>query len=297
MVQSRQDHGRQGHKRMSLLLTDRATGEVTFDGARVSRSLRCPICSHLHREQSWCLVDTVRGLAICPRVESKRKIGEAGFLHRTDGADPTAVPAWQVSPRNRAPAEDLGHLQQRYRSSLTVHLIQELADRWGTSMHSIDRMGCGWDGSAWTFPMLDEGKIIGYRRRSPDGSKTCRKGSRLGLMMPTARRAVGSLFVVEGESDLAAALDLRIDAIARPGCRVCEGMVKQLGKGRDVVIIADKDEPGMEGARALKKIVLPNARSAVIVQPPGVHKDLREWVRAGGNRDALRFIVESIRGY
>jgi DNA primase len=74
-------------------------------------------------------------------------------------------------------------------------------------------------------------------------------------------------------------------------------MVKQLGKGRDVVIIADKDEPGMEGARALKKIVLPNARSAVIVQPPGVHKDLREWVRAGGNRDALRFIVESIRGY
>jgi hypothetical protein len=283
---------------MSLLLTDRATGEVTFDGARVSRSLRCPICSHLHREQSWCLVDTVRGLAICPRVESKRKIGEAGFLHRIDGADPAAVPAWQATPRQEATLENLGHLQRRYRAALTVDLIQQLADRWGTSMHSIERIGCGWDGSAWTFPMHDEdGKVIGYRRRLPDGSKLCRKGSRLGLLMPTARRQAGSLFVVEGESDLAAALDLRVDAIARPGCRVCESMVRRIGKGRDIVIVADKDAPGMEGARALRKTVLPNARSAVIVQPPGGHKDLREWVRAGGNREALRFIVESMRGF
>lgn len=66
---------------MTIQLVDRQTGKVTFDGKRVSRSLPCPVCSHLHTRQGWCVVDAGRGLAICPRVESPKRIGEAGWLH------------------------------------------------------------------------------------------------------------------------------------------------------------------------------------------------------------------------
>ncbi len=280
-----------------LVLADRKTGEIAFDGKRVSRSLPCPICSHLHRTQSWCLVDTARGLAICPRVESARRIGDAGYLHRMDGGqlEPTRI---VVRERTRPDIADLGWLQPRLEDALTSAKAAELSDRWGTSIATLHAIGCGWDGSAWTFPMHHGTKIVGYRRRLPDGGKVCRTGSRLGLMRrletPAAR---GSLFIVEGESDLAAALDLGLDAVARPGCRVCEDLVVPIAKGRDTVIVADSDRPGLEGAKALRARVLKIARSVVIVRPPGRHKDLRDWVRAGGSREALRFIVTSVRGF
>jgi hypothetical protein len=70
-----------------------------------------------------------------------------------------------------------------------------------------------------------------------------------------------------------------------------------IAKGRDTVIVADSDRPGLEGAKALRARVLKIARSVVIVRPPGRHKDLRDWVRAGGSREALRFIVTSVRGF
>jgi len=284
--------------RATLVLSSRDTGEVAFEGFRVSRSLRCPVCAHLHREQSWCLVDPQRGLAICPRVESDRRIGDAGYLHRLDGSRLDDRPLITRPSRPDAPAVDLGHLQRGFRAAVTPRILERLAERWGCSVGAVDRLGCGWDGSAWTFPMRDhQGRIIGYRRRLEDGGKLCLKGSRLGLIVPTPRNEVGSLFVVEGESDLACAIDLKVDAIARPGCRVCEHQVAALARGRDTVIVADKDAPGMEGARALRSALLKNTRSVCIVQPPGRHKDLRDWVRAGGSRDALRFIVTSMRGF
>ena len=280
-----------------LVLADRKTGEVAFEGRRVSRALPCPICSHLHRTQSWCLVDAARGLAICPRVESDRRIGDAGYLHRTDGG--TLDPARVVVRRPERPdPADLGWLQPRYADALTQTRAAELADRWGTSVDTLRAIGCGWDGAAWTFPMHQGARIVGFRRRLLDGGKVCRTGSRLGLMLPAGRTAPrGSLFVVEGESDLAASLDLGLDAVARPGCRVCEDLVVPLAKGRDAVIVADADAPGMEGASSLRLRLLKIARSVVIVRPPGRHKDLRDWVRAGGTRESLRFIVTSLRGF
>jgi hypothetical protein len=280
-----------------LVLSDRRTGEVAFEGKRVSRALPCPICAHLHRTPSWCLIDTTRGLAICPRVESSRKIGDAGYLHRLDGTSPSTDPVVLRPPPPR-PAPDLGRLQEQYVQQLTTAGAADLAARWNTIPSTIRRLGTGWDGAAWTFPMRHGSKIVGYRRRTPDGAKLCLTGSRLGLIVPEGGpTGQGSLFVTEGESDLAAAVDLHLDAIARPGCKVCSDLVGQAARRRDVVIVADADGPGIEGAEALRATLLKIARSVVIVRPPGRSKDLREWVRAGGSRDALRFIVKSIRGF
>lgn len=50
------------------------------DFTRVSRRLSCPICSH----PDWCMVsrdsETSPSLAICQRIESARRFGEAGWL-------------------------------------------------------------------------------------------------------------------------------------------------------------------------------------------------------------------------
>ena len=45
---------------------------------RVSRSRRCPVCDHA----DWCLVSRDGTAAICPRVESSKRIGDSGYLHR-----------------------------------------------------------------------------------------------------------------------------------------------------------------------------------------------------------------------
>jgi len=280
-----------------LVLADKRTGEIAFEGKRVSRALPCPVCAHLHRTPSWCLVDTGRRLAICPRVESSRRIGDAGYLHNLDGSPvPPAIPVIARPERREAP--DMGWLQERFVAALTDARAEELAKRWNTSTATVRALGAGWDGGAWTFPMRHGTQVVGYRRRLPDGAKVCRTGSRLGLIVPVGGpRGVGSLFVTEGESDLAAAIDLGLDAIARPGCKVCEDLVAKVARKRDTVILADADEPGMAGATSLRDHLLKIARSVVIVRPPGRHKDLREWVRAGGSRTALRFVVKSMRGF
>lgn len=50
---------------------------------RIPASEKCPICGH---RGGWCLLSPDRSIAICPRVESPRRIGEAGWLHRLDDA-------------------------------------------------------------------------------------------------------------------------------------------------------------------------------------------------------------------
>ena len=45
---------------------------------RVSRETPCPVCG----KADWCLVAADGTAAICPRTESPRRCGDAGFLHR-----------------------------------------------------------------------------------------------------------------------------------------------------------------------------------------------------------------------
>ena len=83
----------------------------------------------------------------------------------------------------------------------------------GISANSLKRLRVGWDGKAFTFGMSNDfGKIIGIRRRFPNGSKVSLKGSKTGLFVPTGLSHEGSLLTCEGPTDTAAALDLSFDA-------------------------------------------------------------------------------------
>ncbi|MCH7728355.1 MAG: hypothetical protein IH991_18040, partial [Planctomycetes bacterium] len=63
------------------------------DWRRVTRAELCPICE----KPDWCLLTGPKGnptAAICPRIESNNRRGEAGWLHRLRDDD-----RWQ--PRRR----------------------------------------------------------------------------------------------------------------------------------------------------------------------------------------------------
>jgi hypothetical protein len=284
---------------MSLTLIDKRTGEVTFDGERARRGLPCPICEHLHRNPSWCLIDRARGLVICPRVESKRKCGDAGWLHRTDGQDfgalgPVARP---VKPRGQDEQPDFGPRWQRAQARATDADIAALAERLALPEAYVRMVPCGMDGSAWAFPMQHGGTIVGLKLRTTDGAKICAKGSRLGLIVPPSfRPECDEVWLTEGESDLMAAVGAwGVNAVARPGCTACTGQVARLAWGKHLVILADNDAPGKAGAARLAADCLVGAKTATVLAPPA--KDVRDWVRRGATAADVRWRLKSRRGW
>jgi hypothetical protein len=276
-------------------LIDRKTGEITFDGVRVTRARPCWVCGHLHRNQSWCIVDEARGLAICPRVESDRKIGDAGWLHRRDGASPDRVilrdafrhtppvrdfaSDWSAALRARTD-DDMAALAQTLKLPLpTVGTVEVGAWRWRS--HG-DEAATG-----WCFAMRGEaGALIGLKVRTFDGRKLCATGSRLGLIYARAfDPSKPTLVVTEGESDLMVAASWGLNAVARPGCKAATQTVAALARGKRVMLITDNDEAGRDGADCLRQAIEPRAKEVVTVTPPV--KDLRAWAQSGATKADL----------
>lgn len=279
---------------MSLTLIDKRTGEVTFDGERARRGLPCPVCEHLHRDPSWCLIDKARGLAICPRVASKRKCGDAGWLHRMDGGAVGGLDV-RVKPRAQPPADFSDRWLQAFRRT-TAESVAALAQRLGLPVPYVRMVPQGREGGAWVFPMTDGTDVVGLKVRTEDGLKVCAKGSRLGVIVPTAFMPdAPELWVTEGESDLMAAVGaFGVNAVARPGCTSCTRIISRMAAGRHLIVLADNDGPGIDGAQRLVQACA-NAKSATVLAPPA--KDVRDWVKRGATSADLRWRLKSRRGW
>lgn len=248
---------------------------------RVSRRSPCPICE----KPDWCLVAEDGSRAICQRVESSRRAGDAGWLHALGPV---------TNLRHRTPSVGVrleGHdfatyaaQAREFRQSDGPDDVSELSSQLGLSAASLRRLGVGHDGWAWTFPMSDaRGRVVGIRRRHPDGSKFAVKGSRQGLFIPQSLDCCGTVLITEGPTDTAAALDLGFEAVGRPSCNAGDNIVRDLVRRhgcRDVVVVADGDEAGRGGAERLARSLSVLARSRVIEPPNGI-KDLRAWLHAG----------------
>jgi len=80
----------------------------------------------------------------------------------------------------------------------------------------------------------------------------------------------------------------------------------QARRPNEVVIVADSDEVGQEGAKALALHLVAFAPAVVVLSPAGDHKDARDWVRAGATQadvlaavaqvQAMRLTVRVVRG-
>lgn len=255
------------------------------DFVRVSKSRPCPLCSH----GDWCLVsrDDPPSRAICPRTESARRIGEAGWMHQLREVDEYQVPHSRIR-RVRIdvpPKHDFAAMAEAYARAVDVDRLQHLGRHLGITNTSLQRLRIGWTGRAWSFPMTDAAGVVrGIRLRLPDGRKLAVKGGREGLFVPTSLRNDGPLFIAEGPTDTAALLDLGVDAVGRPSCSGGMRLVMKFVRSRSqdrVVIVADGDAPGQRGAATLACVLALHVRHVSAITPPAPHKDVRAWVNAG----------------
>ncbi len=73
-------------------------------------------------------------------------------------------------------------------------------------------------------------------------------------------------------------------------------MIKEFLKPcrRNVIIMSDKDRPGIDGANKLAKEIRFLTKSVKVVKPPK-HKDIREWKANGATAAVVMAIVKNMR--
>jgi hypothetical protein len=272
---------------------------------RVSRCSRCPICD----KPDWCLVARDGSKALCQRVESSIRFGEAGWLHRLCDDRPRRFR--RVRTIRSAAVTDFAAMARQCHQALLPGRLDALATDLGLTPTSLSRLGAGWSAAhgAWSFPMSDmAGRVRGIRLRLVNGRKLAVTGSREGLFLPE-KCSGNQLLVTEGPTDTAALLDMGFPFVAgRPSCTGGIGLLVELVAARratDVTIIADADEPGRRGAANLASVLAVYAPNVRAIEPPAGVKDARDWLRAGGSRidveeriasaATLRFGVQSRR--
>jgi hypothetical protein len=245
---------------------------------RVSKASPCPQCG----KPDWCTVGDYG--VVCMRVQSARPVKNGGWFHAFDSArgQPLQPPLRKREP----PRINATAMHREWLAATAPEALAAFAVSLGLSPPSVAAVGAAWAAphGAWAFPMRDGyGNMVGIRLRNERG-KFAVRGSRQGIFL-AAVPAQKTLFVCEGPTDTAAAVELGLFAAGRPNC-CCGGLEIRTYAGRHkcakAVIVADNDKPGLDGARRVgQELRLPYA----VYVPPA--KDLREFVRLGGTRAML----------
>ena len=279
---------------------------------RVTRTRPCSICER----PDWCLAGRPgtesEGDSICQRVESDKRYGDAGYLHRGPGHAPRrSGPIRRFIAALREPeGPNLTSLAMCAWVSANHFDLKSLAARLALSPDSLRRQSVGrltpsiankfsigWAEDAWTFPMSSAvGRVVGIRLRMPDGSKRAVPGGHEGLFIPRDLPQPDRLLICEGPTDTAAILDLGFAAIGRPSCnggkRELVRFVR-LTKPRTVVIVADSDSAGQVGAQDLARALVTRVLELRVITPPQGVKDARDWKRGGATRADVQAAIDT----
>jgi hypothetical protein len=279
---------------------------------RVTRNEPCPVCGH----SDWCLRKLDGRAAICQRIESQKLIqrhgrDQAGWLHSFDDGRDFYRPVRPVAIVHHEPIVrvDWSALAAECERRFVREGLVLLANSLGISTDSLKRLSVGWHRATgcYAFPMRDDaGVVIGIRLRRPKGFKFAVSGSSSGLFIPHDLAGTfqhnGALYIAEGPTDCGALLDMGFSAVGRPSCLggvpLLTNLVKRL-KPSQVVIVADGDEPGQNGARRLAESLSEFSLRLRVITPPA--KDVREWKRQGATAadivaaPAVRFPHPAIR--
>ncbi|MFO0796373.1 MAG: toprim domain-containing protein [Gemmataceae bacterium] len=271
------------------------TTETTW--LRVSRERPCPVCE----KTDWCLVAADKTACICPRTESAKRCGDAGFLHRlADTRRPLGPRRVVIRPVTAPP--DLSALAAGFREAATPDRLAAFAAELGVRTASLTAFGVGWAAGypAWAFPMTDPttATVTGIRLRPPVGKKFSVTGGKESLFLPAPLAPAGeALLVCEGATDAIAAHTIGfLNAVGRPSCTGGTAHLVALVRRHrpaGVVVVADKDVAGMRGADALATTLSLYSRDVRVIAPPAGVKDLRAWVAAGATRPALEHLIHS----
>lgn len=248
------------------------------------------------------------GSAICARIQSPKQVGNkgAGWLHVI--GQPIPIRPVDIAPRQtHAPPRNWVDFVANCCDALADG-GHELAAALGVSVKSLLILRLGWsdEHGAYTFPMRDGGgNIIGVRTRYKSGAKRAVYGSRSGVFIPTEFEDDPELWICEGPTDCAALLSVGLNAIGRPsntgGIEFIIEFVRRW-RGTRVVVITDRDQRGTHaesltalGARTLANEIARVGRLVRVIRPPV--KDVREWIRSGAGRSALRCLAENVASF
>ena len=273
---------------------------------RTNRHRSCPVC----HKNDWCLVLDDDSAAICARVPSNNRRGEAGWLHRLGGSPcPVATRIERIIQTR--PVRNWKALSSWYQSQIGSSRLGKLAQQLSLSVGSLSRLGVGWATAAdleqvktrcrsvgaFTFPMSNAiGETVGIRLRAPDSFKWAIAGSRSGLFVPVDLGHPEQLLIAEGPSDTAALLDLEFAAVGRPSCNTGKSLLTMLVKSIEyveAVVVADHDAPGKRGAADLASQLVVYCQSVRVIAPPEGIKDVRAWLISGATHNDIIQSVQS----
>lgn len=259
--------------------------------ARVTPKNKCIICGH----GSWCLIG--RSCVICMRVVSPKpktfKGGEVGYIH--PHSNPSKKHVFERKQQKEPPHINAVRVLRDWKRAYPNNYLPFLAHELGVSIRSLEELGCQLAGgykNTWAFPMADgHGNLIGIRIRNLAGQKWAVTGSQAGIFIPNVKPQP-RMFLVEGPTDTAAGLTLGLYVVGRPSCsggvtHIVDHVRKR--RIRNVVIIADNDEPGIKGAQDLQRwLPVP---SCILILPA---KDLREAVKSGIDKSTIDSMIEQL---
>jgi hypothetical protein len=253
---------------------------------RVNKKRPCAIC----KRPDWCTY--AESVACCMRVKSETEMRNGGWLHRTS----QPIPYVPIRKAIEEKLLDAGPLWKRWFDATDFHHLDGFAMSLGVDTEALRSIGCAWSNqNAWAFPMSDSnGKVIGIRLRNNEGQKWAVKGSKSGLFIPSRYPAISEsvCYLLEGPTDLAAAMSIGLRAIGRAACLGQELMIVDYVRRNRIerlVIITDNDEPGLRGAEKLQSM-LP-IHTCIWVPPT---KDIREFVNMGGSYKTMQACVKDL---
>ena len=142
-----------------------------------------------------------------------------------------------------------------------------------------------------------------FRQRRPDGNGgwiwNMTGVDRVLYRLPSvieAAKAGQVIYTAEGEKDCDALAALGLCATCNPGgAGKWQTSYSETLTGAQVIIIADKDEPGRKHAALVRDAIKSKAGSVSVIELPDRNgckvKDAADWILAGGTADELQAII------
>lgn len=205
-------------------------------------------------------------------------------------------------PDRSAGCDRWADLSAGWSRAMRPEWLRRAAGVLGVSVDSLVRLSVGWaaEHRATSWPMRDDaGRVIGVRLRCPQTArKWAVRGSRAGLFYGPGLLSMDSpkrLWITEGPTDTAALLSADLLALGVPGASggrdLVVGICRRL-RPIEIVVMADADGPGRDGAERLADGLLPVVPAVRVIAPEGAN-DARAWVASGAGRDVMETAADA----
>jgi len=211
--------------------------------------------------------------------------------------------------RGRPAHDDPGNCPVSYLEILTHHqtllgnptALKSFQDVTGYTLDTIMRFNLGWNGNAFTFPILEGETVMNLRFYRPHGDPKYSgiPGFNSAVLWPMKSFEQSTVYLMEGEKDCVLAHQIGLNAITvTGGAGTWKSEWNEYFRDKNVVICYDIDKAGREGARKvvneltgyvkeLKDILLP------ITEPP--NGDFTDYIHQGYTLEQFLTLVETAK--